>query len=683
MISKLKKLKGRSLAEIAERGRQKAVILAERAGASADLKMPSDRAFFGLFGKAKPDSASRLLKRFRERETIFYPTFRDRRATLSALRARFPGEEVSIIRRAERLIAGSFDLLGYTNLHFGTPIPDWHFDPVSGKRSRLQHWSRFDETDPSETGDKKIVWELNRHQYFTLLGRAYWLTGDETYPEVFVSHLNDWIEINPPKMGLNWISSLEIAYRSISWIWAFHFFRDSPRLRPDLFLTLLKGLYLNARHLERHLSTYSSPNTHLTGEALGLYIIGTFLREIGEAAQWKSAGYEILIKVLEYQIRDDGGYVEQATQYQRYTADIYLSLSILRNTEGLPVDDLLQRMLRKMLEFLKHVTQPNGETPLIGDDDGGRLHFLDDRGFADFRSTLAVGATVLSDGSLKFVAGEASPELLWLTGPEGLEAFDRLGPSSVDENTKAFEHSGCYVIRDGWEPESDFVLIDCGEHGFMKGGHAHADALSFVMSVRGIPVFVDSGTYTYTVDKEARDYFRSSAAHNCVSVNGASSSVPDGPFSWKSTTVSKVLEWRTDATRVLFRGTHNGYQRFGVRYEREFQFVRGTGMTLIDRIGTVSHNKFEISFILAPDVEAEVFNASRVVLREKAGRRELLTIITKVVEESAVDFDGWLLAPEKISPRYGLIIETTKLSFSLKRDHDFQIENLFAFVGRA
>lgn len=680
MISRLKKLRGRTAAELAERGRQKIATLAELAGVSADLREPSDEAFLSLFESQGLSNANEMLDWFRTSEGNVNPAFLDRDASVSVFRARFHDERDGIIAQADRVLSGTYQLLGHAELDFGTPVPDWHFEPIAGTRSPRSHWSRISETDATETGDKKIVWELNRHQYFSLLGRAYWLTGDEKYAVAFVSHIEDWIEKNPPKMGVNWMSGLEIAYRSISWIRALYFFRDSSALGPDPFLKILKCLYLNARHLLRNLSTYSSPNTHLTGEALGLYQIGTFLNGIEGSRGWKETGYEILIEALGYQVRDDGGYVEQATQYHRYTADIYLSLYIQRSAERKPIDPIHQESLRKMLEFLAHLTQPNGETPLIGDDDGGRLHFFDDRGFADFRSTLALGAAILNDGRLKSVAGEASSEILWLTGPDGLKAFDMVQPCAFEETAVGFEDTGWYVIRDSWGPESNFVVVDCGEHGFINCGHAHADALSFVLSVGGRPVFVDSGTCTYTADPAMRDYFRSSTAHNCLTVNGQSSSVPDGPFSWKSTARSRVLEWRTEGEKTFLRGSHDGYERFGSKYERVFEFVRHHGVQIRDKIETSSRSDFEITFVLAPDIDVEVVAETRAVLRADNGKRNVLTIDTSVVEGSPGAFHGWRTEPSRISPRYGQVVETTKLIFSLTRDHDFEVVSTCVFA---
>ena len=88
------------------------------------------------------------------------------------------------------------------------------------------HWSQIDFLDARVSGDKKITWELNRHQFFQQLGRAYWRTGDESYAESYVAYVTSWMDANPPKLGINWASSLEVSFRVISWLWALYFFKD-------------------------------------------------------------------------------------------------------------------------------------------------------------------------------------------------------------------------------------------------------------------------------------------------------------------------------------------------------------------------------------------------------------------------------------------------------------------------
>ena len=245
----------------------------ERHGWSSLTKLPTDEALPGMLdpiscGGSVPRSEHQLLDHFRRRATPkFFGAFDDREATIRELRNRWPESESEIIERADAIVDGKFDLLGLRGLSFGDPI-DWHLEPVSGKRAPVVHWSRLDFLDVDVAGDKKILWELNRHQYFVTLGQAYWLTKDEKYAHVFVRHLDSWMDHNQPKQGINWASSLEVAFRSISWIWALYFFKDSAALSAKTFLRAWKFLYLNARHIETYLSTYFSPNTHLTGEAL-------------------------------------------------------------------------------------------------------------------------------------------------------------------------------------------------------------------------------------------------------------------------------------------------------------------------------------------------------------------------------------------------------------------------------
>ena len=310
---KLEKLKNASLHELRVRAAQRVAAFSERRGWSPLVKLPTDEAFASLLTLDKATITNHLLEHFRSRtEPRFFTSFQNPETTVAAFRSRFPATAQALIEKADRICAGQFDLLGFKNLSFGVPI-DWQFEPLTGKRIPLLHWSKLDYLNAEVAGDKKIIWELNRHQYFMTLGQAYWWTGDERYARTFAAHLEAWMDANPPKLGINWASSLEVAFRAMSWLWAFHFFKSSPALSNDVCKRAWKFLYLSARHLESYLSTYFSPNTHLTGEALGLFFIGTLLPEFKEARRWRDLGAEILVEQLPIHVRVDGVYFEQSS----------------------------------------------------------------------------------------------------------------------------------------------------------------------------------------------------------------------------------------------------------------------------------------------------------------------------------------------------------------------------------
>ena len=584
LTKKIKKLKGLKRDEISVRVAQKVAILSERSGLSKQGSLPSDKELLNLcsLSFATPQ---------------FFAAFGSREETVAEFRRRWPEAEPRIIAAAERIAEGTFDLLGLRDLKLGEEI-DWHREPVSGKRTPLVHWSQLNYLDATVAGDKKITWELNRHQYFLTLGRAYWLTGDERYAEVFVSHVTSWMDQNPPKLGINWASSLEVAFRSISWLWALQFFAESPALSDDVLRRLRKFLYLNASHLETYLSTYFSPNTHLTGEALGLFYIGVLLPQFRDATRWRDLGLEILTSQLPRHVQPDGVYFEQSSYYHRYTTDFYIHLAILLRRNGMALPRELEPRLELLLDHLMYVTRPDGTTPLFGDDDGGRLVMLDDRAGNDFRAALATGAVLFRRGDYKFVAGEAAEETLWLLGVGGLRAFDAIKAQAPWEQSKAFADGGYYVMRDGWTPESNYLLFDCGPHGMANCGHAHADVLAIEVAARGETVLVDPGTFTYTGSRELRDWFRSSIAHNTLTIDRESSSVPADTFSWKTRTSGERLAWIEHERFTYVSGRHQGYAELGKpgTHTRSILFLKHDYWIVRDRIDLSAKHPLNLWF---------------------------------------------------------------------------------------
>jgi hypothetical protein len=72
--------------------------------------------------------------------------------------ARWPGATRDAATRADRIIAGHYDLLGYRGLEFKTAggSIDWHFDPVHHRRAPNVCWADVPYLDPT-IGDHKII----------------------------------------------------------------------------------------------------------------------------------------------------------------------------------------------------------------------------------------------------------------------------------------------------------------------------------------------------------------------------------------------------------------------------------------------------------------------------------------------------------------------------------------------
>jgi hypothetical protein len=598
---------------------------------------------------------------------------------VSALTSRLgKSERETLIAAANQIVYGHFRLLGYADLSFGNPV-DFHSDPVAGKRVPLVHWSRIDYLNPEVAGDHKIIWEFNRHQWFVTLGRAWWLTGDEKYARCFVDSLAAWMDQNPPKLGINWASSLELALRAIAWTWALALFRDHQSLSADLLKRARKFLYLHGRHIETYLSTYFSPNTHLTGEALGLVYLGSAFPEFNRAARWRDSGIRIMLDMLDRHVRPDGAYFEQSSYYHRYTADFYTHLYLLTRDSDPRVAEAVRPRLLALLDHLQAIARPDGTTPFFGDDDGGRLLVLDERPANDFRAALSTGAVIFGRADFKRTAGELAQETLWLLGPWEAATFDALAPEKPGHTSRAFPDGGCYVMRDGWGRDSNYLLVDCGPHGSLSCGHSHADALAIEVAVLGRPVLIDPGTYTYTASAGLRDRFRSTPAHNTVTVDGQSSSEPAGPFSWHRVAACSLRTWISRPRFDFFDGSHDGYTRLPdpVTHHRTILFLKDDYWIMRDRLLASGAHRYDVKFHFPPGAAPAVGSVDGIeVLRSSQ--------IIPGLDVWALGAAGrWEIGEDLVSPCYGRHEKAAVATFSVKAPGQTDIVTILAPRGEA
>ena len=244
---------------------------------------------------------------------------------------RFPKRGRQIQDEADALLAGRFDLLGYRDLTFGEPI-DWQLDPVWSRRAPLAHWSQIDPLDVAMVGDSKVVWELNRHQWVVASRAGIAITGDEPLRHGRRrARSTNGSTPTPSGVGINWASSLEVAFRLIAWSWALALLRDTGgRCRPPFATRLFAVDPRSRRAHPKRICPITSRRTRTSREKRsGCSTPARCFREFRDAAAGATTGARILVEQSRMQISDDGVYFEQSTGYQRYTVEIYLHFLLL------------------------------------------------------------------------------------------------------------------------------------------------------------------------------------------------------------------------------------------------------------------------------------------------------------------------------------------------------------------
>ena len=583
------------------------------------------------------------------RASHFFFDSEDLPRRIELIRSQLPGEVEKIVTEADAICRHHFDLLGYEKLYYGTEI-DWHLDAVHNKRAPLKPWFKIDFLDFQRVGDHKITWEINRHQHLVTLAKAWCFTRERRFADELSGHWSSWQKANPYPLGINWASTLEVAFRTLSWLWVQKLMAPCEFLPAWFAGDLLQGLRWHGRYIERYLSTYFSPNTHLLGEAVALFFLGTLCPQIPESRRWQRSGWEVVLNEAQRQVRPDGVYFEQALYYHVYALDFFLYARILAKLNGLEIPPAFDEILKRMLHVVDAVSQ-TGVAEGFGDDDGGRLFNPRRNHVEHMTDPLAIGAACYGES---YAAANLTEESIWLFGDKAVT--ERSGGVRRRES-QAFEAGGIYLMAD----QEQQLMIDGGPQGIGRSGHGHADALSIRFTVGEQRVLVDAGACVYISDNGDRNRFRGTAAHNTVQVDGLDQAVLEGPFAWSSIPKVKVDRWMAGETFDLFVGEHDGYCRLKdpVVHQRTVFHARPGFWIVRDVLKGQQAHALQSFWHFAP--EAIVNSLPGTLIGVVPHRPDPLSLI--LLSSSATEWTTTHTS-EKISPAYGAKQEAYVGSFS-------------------
>ena len=601
---------------------------------------------------------------------------KDKNTLVEIIDKEYTDEKSLVIAHADRIVRQDLTWLIPNTREFGGTI-NWHSNLRDEQEWPLLYYKQIDYLGPKRIGDIRTTWELNRLQYFVTLGKAYWYTNDEKYAEAFVQQLIDWIDKNPLGRGINWISSLEVAVRLTSLICSYYFFKNSPSFGKDQQRQFIRTVVQQSRFLNKHLSlSRNLRHNHILGEAAGLAIVGIFLSNLKEAEGWKQKGLEIFWNEIISQFRSDGVSGEIATSYHLFVVDFAILVLVLckRNAIHIPVQAL--QNIEKAITFTMYLTTPEGNVPFFGDTDGGRAARLEE-GFIikgnDYRSFLSTGSVLFERGDLKWLAGRFHEESLWLLGHDGLQAFKKLKGQPPLRTSKMFADTGFFIMRsEPWHHESSYCAFSFGSaiRDNVGTSHRHADIGHFVISFNGLPYLVDPGNYTYSGGDKWRFYFRSTYAHNTVSVDGKDQSdVTSKRFAVEKRATPSLHSWYSSDSLDFIDVSHDGYANSGITCRRRLAFIKPNLWILLDDIVGEDLHLCEQHFLCHPDLHVTIdkkearfvghfLNQSDENIHILSLRNGDLTL-SRERGKKTNDVKGWF------SQRYGQKVEADHLSFGI------------------
>ncbi len=422
----------------------------------------------------------------------------------------------------------------------------------------LPHWTTY-EISNVHPADIKLIWEPARFGWVFTLGRAYYLSRDERYPQVFWLFLEEFWEDNPINRGPNWISAQEVAFRLMALVFAGQVFARSIYTTPEKMARLSASV---AAHAERIPPTMiyarAQNNNHLLSEAAGLLTAASALPTHPSASRWARLGWKWFNRGIETQIAADGAYVQHSTNYHRLMLQLALWVNhIHKATNGKLSQAAIGNLQRATQWLLALLDSTSGRVPNLGPNDGAYIFPFTNCPFDDYRP-VGQAASQIFLGQQAIEPGPWDEMTLWLGG----------GSNGIDNNINSAGRTS-HIIR---HPVLNSWAYLRSEKYTSRPGHA--DQLHLDLWWQGLNVAMDAGTYLYNAHAPWDNRLSSALVHNTVTVNGQDQMNRVGKFlylDWAQAEIRPVAS--DDATGLVAR--HNGYRRLGISHQRTVRAEAG------------------------------------------------------------------------------------------------------------
>jgi len=434
---------------------------------------------------------------------------------------------------------------------------DWITNPDSGHRYNAHtHWADINEYS-QKAGDIKYVWEKSRFSYLYDIIRYDYHFEEDCSAQVFNDILS-WIKNNPVNCGPNYQSSQEIALRVLNWIFALHYYRNSPALTNEVFDKMQYAIYWQLHHIYNNIqfSRIAVRNNHAITETLTLYLAGLLFPSLPGAAQWKKRGKAWFEKEIAYQIYEDGTYLQFSMNYHRIVVQLLtwgITLAEKNNEKFAPV---VYERARKSVEFLRTcMVAQNGWLPNYGANDGALFFKLNDAHYRDYRPQLQALARALN---MNIGLQNADEDVNWY----GLPAIGKNEWQPAD-GIHSFNTGGYYIIR---EPDT-LTFIRCGKH---KDRPSQADNLHLDIWYKGENILTDAGSYKYNTGDATMRYFSGTASHNTVMLDNKDQMLKGGRFIWYYWSQARAAVLQDEASSYIFKGAVSVFRhvRKGIVHSR-------------------------------------------------------------------------------------------------------------------
>ncbi|MBT5855785.1 hypothetical protein HOH87_04025 [bacterium] len=261
---------------------------------------------------------------------------------------------------------------------------DWQRDFKSGYRWSQRDWYKDLAIIRMPGVDIKVPWELARLQHLPRMALLVQKRPQfqESVIREFRSEVLDFIATNPPRMGVNWVCTMDVSIRVSNILLSYYLLRPIDRkgiLDDDFRQALFSSVFDHGDFIFSNLERVPLPANHYLSNLVGLLFVASSGTS-SEYDKWFQFASKELISEMPGQFYEDGSNFEASTFYHRLSAEMMTYGFALLKGHNVSIPEECFSRLYKAGELSQRLTRPGDVVAQIGDNDSGRFFKLTSTG---------------------------------------------------------------------------------------------------------------------------------------------------------------------------------------------------------------------------------------------------------------------------------------------------------------
>ncbi len=362
------------------------------------------------------------------------------------------------------------------------------------------------------------------------------------------------------------------GYRILNWLWIHNMFLNEPEYSADDQLITIATLLQHGQHLYERNDSFSSGN-HQTRGVSALAMLAILFRDFEGTDKWLERSMLRLSEHLDQEINEDGFQFERTVHYHMSDINNYYYVYQLAKLNDIEIDKGWEEKLRGLFDTLVKVAYPDRSAPVLQDDT--EIPWGEKN---DISGAMTLGYLLFEDPEYGYFATKkVDDRVYWFLSNDQIESLENIEEQRPTYGSLAFEETGYYIMREGWNPDDKMMIISAGLDD-KKPDHQHGDMLGIQAIANGHAILPN---YQVRYSLNDFEFFKNSMVKNVALVDDemqgkqwTSNQGGSGFGKFKKLPNPEVIAWQTNENFDIFIGRHDGFQNVGVEYNRQVIFVK-------------------------------------------------------------------------------------------------------------